>query len=169
MKWVGIMEEFTSNKYYMASLIFWVLIFCAISAVMFYPVNYFTLKFSLVNYILLFVGVFIGSGGLFHRFYSNLYEHVVVYAENKDEKFWDMIGIVVFNLTAPFAGFLIYIYTGEMTYGVVTILVYIIGSMSWYIPLIGIRTELKEKKEKEEKYNKVFIDEEGNKRLLFKI
>ncbi|MGM0974775.1 MAG: hypothetical protein ACQEW2_17750 [Bacillota bacterium] len=163
------MEEITSNKRYMASLFFWVLLFCAISSIMFYPVNYFTLHFSLTNYFLLFSGIFIGSGILFHRFYSNLYDHVVIHAENQNEKFWDTIGLIVFNLTAPFAGFIIYLYTDSMIYGVVTIAVYFIGGISWYIPLNGIRREHREIQEREEKYNKVFMDEEGNKRLLFKL
>jgi hypothetical protein len=96
-----------------------------------------------------------------------MYDHVVVLANNQNGRFWDMIALTLFNLTGPFAGLLIYLFTGNLIFGGVTVLVFFYGSVSWYIPLNLIRKELKVRRERN--YNTVFIDENGNKRLYFKI
>lgn len=163
------MEEINSNIRFIVALFTWAIISCFVCSVLFYPINYLTLKFSPTDYFLLFAGVFICSGVLFHRFYLYLFDKVVVYAKNKNETFWNRISLFTFNFTGLFAGFLIYLYTDNIAFGGVTVIVYIYGSMSWFIPLNILRIEIKERLIREERSNTVFIDEKGNKRLYFKL
>lgn len=160
-------KEINSNIRFVFVLFIWSIIFCIICSVMLYPINYLTLKIPPTYYFLSFATVFISSGVLFHRFYLYMYEHVVVLASNQNERFWNVIALILFNLTGPFAGLLIYLFTGNLIFGGITVLVYFYGSVSWYIPLNLIRKELKKRRERI--YNTVFIDEDGNKRLYFKI
>lgn len=160
-------KDINTNLRIISVLFVWSIIFCSISSVMLYPINYLTLKLDPTYYFLSFAAVFISSGVLFHRFYLYLYDHVVILAKNQNERFWNTISIIIFNLTGALAGFLIYLFTDSPVYGGITTLVYFYGSLSWYIPLNYIRKELKEKRER--KYNTVFIDENGNKRLYFKV
>jgi len=89
---------------------------------MFYPINYITLKFTPASYFLSFAAVFISSGVLFHRFYLFLYDHVVILAKNQNDRIWNMIALTLFNITGPFAGLLIYLFTDNLIYGGTTVL-----------------------------------------------
>lgn len=160
-------REINSNIRFISVLFMWSILFCFIGSAMLYPINYFTLKIDPTYYFLSFAAVFISSGVLFHRFYLYLYDHVVILAKNQNERFWNIVALILFNLTGPFAGFFIYLFTNNLIFGGITVLVYFYGSVSWFIPLNFIRKELKVRRER--KYNTVFIDEDGNKRLYFKL
>ncbi|WNS75679.1 hypothetical protein RRV45_01115 [Bacillus sp. DTU_2020_1000418_1_SI_GHA_SEK_038] len=163
------MKEINSNIRFVVTFFIWAIIFCIIYSVLFYPINYFILKFSPKDYFGLFAGVFICSGVLFHRFYLNLFDKVVQYFQIKNETFWNGIALIAFNFTGLFAGFLVYLITKDLTYAEVTAMVYSCGAISWFIPLNIIRREVKERQIREERSNKIFIDENGIKRLYFKL
>lgn len=163
------MREINSNIRFIVTLFIWAIILCFIYSVLFYPINYFILKFSPTDYLSLFAGVFIFSGVLFHRYYLTLFDNVIEHFKIKNEKFWNGIALITFNFTGLFAGFLIYMITKDLTYAEVTAMVYSCGSVSWFIPLNIIRREVKERKIRQERSNKIFIDENGIKRLYFKL
>jgi len=163
------MKEINSNVRFIITLFIWAIILCSIYSVLFYPINYFILKFSPIDYFCLFAGVFICSGILFHRFYLNLFDNVIEHFKIKNEMFWNGITLITFNLTGLFVGFLVYMIIKDMTYAEITVMVYSCGSISWFIPLNIIRREVKERQIREERSNKIFIDENGNKILYFKL
>lgn len=119
---VNVQEKINSNKRFISVLFMWSIIFCFICSVMFYPINYITLKFTPASYFLSFAAVFISSGVLFHRFYLFLYDHVVILAKNQNDRIWNMIALTLFNITGPFAGLLIYLFTDNLIYGGTTVL-----------------------------------------------
>lgn len=160
-------EKIHNKPIYFWSVTGYTLILNFVAALVFYPINYFTLQFTMLNYFLLFTGVFMGSAVIFHRFILHMYMFVVPEAENKDEKFWDAVSLICYNFfAAPLGGLLIYFLSGEMTYGLTTFVVMIIASFGWYIPLNGLRRELKKNLVQSEK---TFVDKEGNTHLLFKL
>ncbi|UHA60898.1 hypothetical protein KDJ21_004120 [Metabacillus litoralis] len=163
------MKEINSNIRFVVTLFIWAIIFCIIYSVLFYPINYFILRFSPTIYFGLFAGVFIVSGVLFHRFYLNLFDNVIEHFKIKNETFWNGIALSSFNFTGLFVGFLIYMITKDLTYSEVTAMVYSSGSVSWFIPLNIIRREVKERKIREDRSNTIFVDENGIKRLYFKL
>ncbi|KAF0821228.1 hypothetical protein V7200_18420 [Cytobacillus firmus] len=163
------MKEINSKTRFVVTLLIWVIILCSIYSVLFYPINYFILKLSPSDYFGLFAGIFIVSGVLFHRYYLTLFDNVVEHFKIKNETLWNGIALITFNFTGLFASFLIYMITKDFTYAEVTAMVYSCGSVSWFIPLNIIRREVKERQIREEKSNEIFIDENGIKRLYFKL
>ncbi|WP_010174859.1 hypothetical protein [Bacillus coahuilensis] len=164
-------QQIQNRNRYLFSVIAYVFILCCISAILFYPVNYFNLHFSLTNYFLLYIGVFMGSGALFHRFFLHIEMFVMPEAKNQNEDLWDWVALVGYNLIgSPVGGFVIYMLTDSFSLGIRTSIVMLIGSVAWYITIDSLRTELKRKKKKNlENNEKIFVDEAGNKHLKFKL
>ncbi|CAI9394907.1 hypothetical protein ABW02_23235 [Niallia circulans] len=160
------MKEINSRIRYLAFLIFWTLLIGGISSVMLYPINHFTLKIDIVFYYSLFILAFVSSGIFYHIFYS-----VIIFgsAENpseKKERFWDTLSIVIFSIIVLIFGIIVYLLSGILAYGIVTFFVCLSGVYTWCLPMLDIKKLLKER---EQKYNKVFIDENGHKRMWFKV
>ncbi len=150
----------------MAFLVIWTLLIGGISSVMLYPVNHFTLKFDLVFYYSLFILAFVGSGIFYHIFYSVIISGNTENSNEKKERFWEIISVFIFSIIVLIFGIIVYLFSDILTYGIVTFFVCLSGVYTWCLPMLDIKKLVKER---EQKLNKVFIDENGHKRMWFKV